>query len=157
MLRPHRFYPVFLPKMRLDDALEVTDVVPDGRGRGGASEVEERVPDELAWSVVGHLSTAQRTSKVCAHTFKPSSFVPNSVLMLPSSSRKDGPVLKKEEVVAMFGWGDASLCELDGVDEVLEGEGGGVWERGGEEVVEYWREAHRCRLRVRDTRRLRTC
>jgi len=100
MFGRHGGEPVRLAQVQRQDALQATDVVPNADRRGlGATEVEQRITDDLARSVVRELSASLGEHKVRAEGGQSRAFGRGFGLRLAASAGVDGLVLEEEKDV----------------------------------------------------------
>ena len=101
MFGRHRGEPVRLTQVQRQDALQATDVVANADRRLGATEVEQRIADDLAWPVIRELPASLGKHKVRAQGRQSRAFGRGFGLRLAASAGVDGLVLEEEQDVSM--------------------------------------------------------
>jgi len=99
MFGRHGGEPVRLAQVQRQDALQATDVVPNADRGLRATEVEQRIADDLAWPVIRELSASLGEHKVRAESRQSRAFGRGFGLRLAASAGVDGLVLEEEEDV----------------------------------------------------------
>lgn len=100
---------VFFGKMGLEELLHAANVVADAHGRRCPREVDERIANDLTWTMVCCLSSSKREHAIRARRLQSQSFLCGfRIIALPSTEGVDRSMFQEEEEVPVIARGFAS-------------------------------------------------